>query len=80
MNKIKEDNASKNFSLGTNEDDQPIIKRQVVCGIALKRDARPIALVPLMGLYFTNIAAGVFTSAWVVFLLRDENLSNVPKE
>ena len=33
-----------------------------------------------MGLYFTNIAAGVFTSAWVVFLLRDENLSNVPKE
>ena len=55
-------------------------KYENVCGVLLKRDAKPVVLLPLMGLYFTNCAAGVFVSAWVVFLLRDPTLGNVPAD
>ena len=58
----------------------PAGKHENVCGVLLKRDAKPVVLLPLMGLYFTNCAAGVFVSAWVVFLLRDPTLGNVPAD
>lgn len=55
-------------------------KYEKVCGVLLKRDAKPVVLLPLIGLYFTNCCAGVFVSAWVVFLLRDPTLGNVPAD
>ena len=47
-------------------------KHRRVCGMEIKRDATCCSLVAIPMLYFTNVCAGVFTSAQVVFLLRDE--------
>ena len=49
-----------------------------MCGIKFKKDAPASALVSICGLHFTNMTAGVFMSAWAVFLLRDPELGNVP--
>jgi len=57
-----------------------ISQNENVCGVILKRGKKPVHLLPLMGLYFTNCCAGVFMSAWVVFLLRDPAMGNVPAD
>ena len=47
-------------------------------GVLLRKELKPSALAIICGLYFINCCAPVFVNAWVVFLLRDPEMGNVP--
>ena len=65
---------------GTALETVEVKSHRTCCGVMFKRDAPLSALLTICGLHFTNMCAGVFMSAWVVFLLRDPELGNVPNE
>ena len=66
----EEMNADKKDELEEAEGATPN-KGKIYCGITLKRKASWSALVAIPGLYFTQVCAGVFTNAQIVFLLRN---------